>query len=104
MIGMQIIQIVFFVVVVDSCLPVHMVYLVGSDNPDSGSVFSLDVLSTVPRIKNPAIFTPPSSCLKTSRKQSNSKVRYFVIQLLKDGLLEDISSKIQPCNSWCNQS
>ncbi|XP_076074943.1 ependymin-related protein 1-like [Mytilus galloprovincialis] len=57
----------------DSCLPVHMVYLVGSDNPDSGSVFSLDVLSTVPRIKNPAIFTPPSSCLKTSRKQSNSK-------------------------------
>ncbi|XP_052070757.1 uncharacterized protein LOC127709334 [Mytilus californianus] len=57
----------------DSCLPIHMVYIVGSDNPDSGNIVSLDVLSTVPGIKDPAVFTPPSSCFKTTRKLSNTK-------------------------------
>jgi hypothetical protein len=48
-----------------------MVYIMGIDNPDSGAVTSLDVLSVVPGIKNPKIFDPPEPCHQSPQQPPN---------------------------------
>lgn len=62
-----------------TCLPIHMVYYIGSQNPDSGSVFTLDILSIKPEIINPSVFIPPSSCQHvTSYKEKRVSSNIFI--------------------------
>ena len=53
-----------------------MVYIMGIDNPDSGTVTSLDVLSVVPGIKNPKIFDPPQPCHQSPQQPPNVSLWY----------------------------
>lgn len=49
-----------------SCMAVHMTYVVGSAEPDSGTLNSLIVSDVTSGIKDAGIFTPPKSCFSSS--------------------------------------
>ncbi|KAK7507740.1 hypothetical protein BaRGS_00000705 [Batillaria attramentaria] len=75
------------------CLPVHVMYFVGSSEADSGAVNSLEVSNITVGIKDPSIFTIPSQCRKAKEltktaPKVNVQYKRIAIELINTATMQ----------------